>query len=70
MARGAVFAWPRIEVSKKYLKNKIPRHRPGVQSSGLLTRIVTKLGDFQIFRGALAAIFHKVIFDDLIFVEG
>jgi hypothetical protein len=31
---------------------------------------VTELGDLEIFRGVLAAIFHKVIFDNLIFVEG
>src|SRR4030088_1874661 len=28
------------------------------------------LRDLQIFRGALAAIFHKVIFNHLVFIEG
>jgi hypothetical protein len=36
----------------------------------LLAQIVTKSGDLEVFRGALAAIFHKVIFDNLIFIEG
>src|SRR5208337_3376836 len=39
-------------------------------ASGLLARIVTRSRDLQIFRGGLAAIFHKVVLNDLIFVEG
>src|SRR5882762_6245137 len=36
----------------------------------VLSRSRRSLGDLEVFRGGLAAIFHKVVFDHLIFVEG
>src|ERR1043166_7037062 len=33
-------------------------------------RIVRNLGNLEVFRGGFAAIFHEVVFDHLILVEG
>src|SRR3954471_42539 len=36
----------------------------------MIMRIVTSLGNLEVFRGAFSAIFHEVVFDHLILVEG
>jgi hypothetical protein len=48
---------------------KSPGRGPGV---AIMTRDADEksLGDLQVFRGRLPAIFHEVIFHDLIFIEG
>src|SRR5580698_9103030 len=46
---------------------------PGVSRGGgheCLRLVCASSGNLEIFRGRLAAIFHQVIFHDLVFVEG
>src|SRR6185437_7067875 len=50
----------------RLLRNKNPRREPG----RWIMIACASLGDLEILRGALAAVFHKVVFHDLVFVEG